>query len=271
MLDRTHRIPVHVVVALMAEGRPFVEAWGLESREREPFRIFEREDRRLVVSGIGGERSAAAVRHLGRRTSGPAVWLNVGVCGHATLPLGNARAVHRIVEAATGRAWYPPAVAPWPWPSVDLHTVTRPQLDYSEEVAYDMEAAAFVAEARELATAELVQVVKIVSDNRENPPRRFRPAEVADLVRPHVPAITELAEALGEVASGLTSDPIDEALYQEILVRGHFSVTRRRQLRELLRRTAALDIPIDPEELPQEAGAIVETIRRALKLTRPAL
>lgn len=261
------RPSVHCVVALLPEARPFLEHWKLSASETEPFRLFEGEYHRLVVSGVGPDRAREATRWLAVRYPDPrAVWLNVGSCGHPTLAPGEIRTAHRVVDASSGEAWYPPLIARSPWgASFDLRTVDAPERDYAEEVGYDMEAAGFLAAARPAATAELVQVVKIVSDNREAPARRLRPAELAGLVRRHVEAIDRFVEGLRALAAGLPTGREDDELLAVLTGKAHFTVSRRRRLRDLLGRARALGLVVDPEDLGEDADGMLRDLQRRIE------
>jgi hypothetical protein len=250
----------------MAEALPLVDLWRLERSQSEPFRLFEGEGRRLAVSGVGKERAAQATRWLAGPGIDPrTVWLDVGLCGHPSLSVGEIRAAHRVVDAVSGDAWYPPAVVPFPCGSMELRTVSRPERVYRDDVGYDMEAAGFLAAARKVATAELVQVVKVVSDNREAPPRGFRPSEVADLVRPHAPAVDRFVEGLRELATELPAKPEPDELFEALVARVHFTISRRRRLRDLLRRARALGLELDPATLGGDAERISDELRRRIE------
>ena len=263
------RPPIHCVVALLPEARALLDHWELEASETRPFRLFESGARRLVVTGVGRSRAAEATRWLAERRPDPrAVWLNLGTCGHPTLGLGEIRTAHRVLDVSTGETWYPAQVAAPPWrASIELRTVTEPELAYPEDAGYDMEASGFLTAARATAVAELVQVVKIVSDNRDAPARRLRPEELAALVRPHVEAIDRFVETLRDLASALPSGREDDALVAVLTGRTHFTVTRRRQLRDLLGRARALGLSVEPSELEGDAARILRALRRRIEST----
>lgn len=259
-------VPLHLVVALLPEARPLIEEWSLRPVSGSgPFRRFRGRGCRLVVSGIGREAAAEATGLLAAEAGpGPALWLNVGLCGHRDLPVGEIRIAHKVVNRTNDETFFPPRIVSSPWPPVELHTVDEPELEYGDDAAYDMEAAGFVPAARRFATAELVQCVKVVSDNRERPARRLRSAEIRELVEPALPGLRLLAGRLREAAADLSRSPLDRDLLDRVLERAHFTVSRRRILEKLLRRMGARGIPVSAGELEGDAEAILETLRRRL-------
>ncbi|MDX1632915.1 MAG: hypothetical protein R3234_13675 [Thermoanaerobaculia bacterium] len=259
-------VPLHLVVALMPEARPLIEAWSLRPEPGSgELRRFRNQRCRLVVTGIGREAATRGTEALTAESGkGPAIWLNVGLCGHRSLPVGEIRIAHKVVDREDGESLFPPQIVSSPWPPVELHTVHAPELEYADEVAYDMEAAGFLRPARSSATAELVQCVKVVSDNRERPARRLRDDEIRALMEPVIPGVRILVERLRKAASDLARDLLDRKLMDRILDRTHFTVSRRRSLEKLLRRMAAREIPVPVGELTGDAAEILETLKRRL-------
>ena len=91
------------LVALPAEARPLCQLFGLApSRHPSPFPTFVSASGRelLVVSGLGRNLGAAAAMHAYHELGGGAhiAWLNVGIAGHASHPIGSAWMVNQIIE-----------------------------------------------------------------------------------------------------------------------------------------------------------------------------
>ncbi|MCZ6727548.1 MAG: hypothetical protein O7A98_09385, partial [Acidobacteria bacterium] len=227
---------------------PLIAARRLRARpERTPWPLYVSRDdsEALVISGVG-RASAAAASGWVQGALGPpahAGWLNVGIAGHAEGPVGRLVLGHRIVEVATGRAWYPP-----PLPGVDLasetvFTVDTPELEYPEAGTYDMEASGFLAATDRWGSLELAQVVKIVSDTRDAPPSELDGERIRGLVESRMDEIGVVAGALTAVGEEVAERTAPPRGYEELSARWRFTATRRRQLRRLLERYWALAGP----------------------------
>ncbi len=129
-----------------------------------------------------------------------AAWLNVGIAGHSTLSVGSVRLAERIVEVGSGRAESPPALAGVEIATDALYTVDEPELRYLLMGLYDMEASGFLRAASRGVARELVQVLKIVSDNPSSPPSRLDRRTISQLVAGALGEIEQTVAALGELA-----------------------------------------------------------------------
>lgn len=249
---------INLVVALAVESRPLIEHFRLsEDRSAVGFRIFRKDDMRLIVTGRGRVSCAAGVAALacreagGSRASTARAWLNVGIAGHADLDIGVGVHALSVVEAATQHRWYPVQVAPLAGRGEALCTVDVPETGYPGPYVYDMEASAFCGTAARFATSELIQVYKIISDNRETGVESVEKHGVRDLMTRHLPAIEEMASALSGLAADVdaTRPRLDEL--ERMLNRWHFTASQQHQLRELLRKWETLggSAPLLDEEL----------------------
>lgn len=234
---------VNLVVALAAESRPLVDHFRLsEDRSAVGFRVFRRDGLRLIVTGLGRVGCAAGVAALGERRQddrAPA-WLNIGIAGHGRRAVGEGVHALRIIEAATGRCWYPPQVLEMPGQGETVCTVDVPETTYPESLVYDMEASAFYATALRYATGELIQVYKIISDNRESGVDSVDRQGVKDSIRRHLPAIDTIVSGLTGLAGDIDGAKPRLRELDHIITRWHFTVSQQSRLRELLRRWETL-------------------------------
>ncbi|MEM7166213.1 MAG: hypothetical protein AAF581_12155 [Planctomycetota bacterium] len=246
----------NLVVALFAEARPLIERLHLvEAGDAAPFRLFQGDGVRLVVTGVGRLQAAAACGYL-HRVGGSVrddAWLNVGVAGHATLALGSVRWVQSVREAADSSVpnrWFPQWVGAPLCAAAPLLTVDRP-VDFAAgtETAvddrlpselYDMECSAFMAVCSRVSSLELVHAIKVVSDNGASGTAEVTPARVTEWIRAALPVVERCVYDLRELASAqrrVLAAPSGEA---ELLQQHRFSVTQQRELTRLLRRWDAL-------------------------------
>jgi adenosylhomocysteine nucleosidase len=246
MLD-SEPAPTHlvgIVVALPCETRPWVARLGLERFDSgRVFETYRGEGFALVRTGIGKIRAAAGVAHLAAvlGASAPRSWINVGVAGHRDAPIGATFIAHKVSDAATRAAWYPPILGRRRTPTASVVSVDRLERDYPDDDLYDMEAAGFVPMAIAYTTAELVQVVKIVSDRRDDPPEELSAQRVECLVDGAFETIDRVISDLRDLAHEHARIDSEPPALRAIASTHRLSVTETRRLRDLLRRWSALD------------------------------
>ena len=236
---------MHFVVALLAEARPLIERFSLRGcAEHHAFSVFSNADGdiRLILSGIGKVRAAAATAYLHAVSgvSSRSAWLNVGIAGHTSLPLGSMVRIHRITDAASGRSWYPSRAIKAPCAGAELVCVDRIENSYHSEAVYDMESAGFYPIAARFTSAELVQCCKVVSDNLESPVDALRHDDVESLIAPRVPEIADIVSQLQaeeRCTAALMAEQPDIGAFTE---RWHFTVSQQHRLRKVLWRWSLL-------------------------------
>ena len=228
----------NLVVALQAEARPIIETLDLvQDRPAGIFPVYCNGDLSLVVSGIGRIHCAAAVTHLFHRTAQRVdqAWLNIGIAGHQQVPIGSVLLASRITEHASGRSWYPPYVLDVKLLRSPLVTVDKPERCYPDCCAYDMEAAGFYQIACRCSTAELVQSLKIISDNPGSD-LDLAVDEISLLIADQMSAIESAVRQLSDlshVVDTVRAPPDLSSLYLE---QWHFTVSQRHRLATLLGR-----------------------------------
>lgn len=229
------------VLAMRDEAQPLIEHLGLQRCKRKTlFPVYYTGDSWLTISGVGKTNAAAAVTELHHVTglARAGVWLNVGIAGHGDLSLGTLRSAHRITDAASEQRWYPPQVLLHDVASCALVSVDKPETDYPEDCLYDMESAGFYPAAARCSTTEIVQCLKIVSDNRVHGTERLSPDSIGELVAAHTVTVVNIAVALEEATRELRIDET-EAGVATLLARHRFSVSQQQQLIRLAHRLAA--------------------------------
>lgn len=237
---------VNLVVALAAESRPLIRHFRLsEDRSVAGFRVFRGERVQLVVTGAGRVASAAGAAALAASSGeGPPgampPWLNVGIAGHVGHEVGTGVHALSILEAATGRRWYPVQVLALPGRGEAFCTVDVPETDYAGSYVYDMEASAFFATAIRYSTGELIQAYKVISDNREQGVDTVEKHRVRDAITAHLETIETIVDGLSALADEVAATRPALGELDRILARWHFSETQRHQLRGLLRQWEVL-------------------------------
>ncbi len=244
------------VVALPAEARPIVDRFAMKQVAREgALRVYGVADGEpdisgpdpinLVVSGVGRAAAARAVDFADGYFKGSAApaWLNVGVCGHRDREVGSAWLTSSIEDGDSGRRWYPHPIKVEGLARHELRTVDRPESDYPDGSLYDMEASGFCEAALCASSVELVQCVKIVSDNLVEPAESVNAKKVTRLIEGRIEEITAAAAQLIDMAAEAGRSRAKPELLDRILGHWHFTQTERHQVERALRRLAALGDP----------------------------
>ncbi len=188
-----------LLTALPAEARPLVARLGLRSLDHGgPFRLWVGDSTALIVSGVGKTAAAAAVAHLRRRLSGSSIdgWINVGIGGHRSYPLGTSILASEVWDGASGERW--PVDIPFepPCRTDTVLTVERVERVYAEEAVYDMEASGFYEAALDGGHPGLVQVLKVVSDNKKSGVESLSGARVEQLLAARADTIEDLVSTV---------------------------------------------------------------------------
>lgn len=229
------------VIALQAEASCVIDFFALRRISPETlFPVYRNETMALVISGTGKTAAAAATAYLYSVINKipDAVWLNVGIAGHAKLDTGNGLIAHKITDTANGKSWYPPLLIDFGVDSANLVSVDIPETVYSENAAYDMEASGFYPIASRASTAEVVHCYKIISDNIHTPIRRMRANDINALIEPHMDSIKSIADRL----TALAPVTVEHGLFPLLSKRWHFTTTQLAHLKRLLQRYKALAI-----------------------------
>ncbi len=233
----------HIIVALPCEARPFIDYYRLHGVLDFPgFRCYVGDDVRLLVTGVGKVAAAAAVGACQGyfRNAPHQVWLNVGVAGHRELSLGSTVLAGKITDQATQRSWYPPLLCNVDLPVQEVCTVDVPETAYRDAMVYEMEASGFYATATHFATAELVQCIKVISDNSEQGVSGVHAAQVQALLAAQVPVIDALLARLTRMSREVAPDGELRALMQTFVERHRITAYQRRELEKSLRHFLAL-------------------------------
>jgi nucleoside phosphorylase len=267
---------ITVVCALTAEARPLLRRWRLPRIRERPFHLFATPRHRVIVSGIGAHACAAAVGYAAA-TQAPAthhLWINFGIAGHATATLGHTVIATRVSHVRAGDVWYPSLLVEPAWPGGDVLTHDQPVVEYPERHYCDMEASAFMAAASRVAPLDLVQVVKVVSDNRQHAPQAVDARLIERLVDAQLDAFENWLERwqtrLGELPQACA-----DALHDELLARWRYTHAERTQLMQLCTRWRLLGTPQLNAELAacRDAQALLACLRAivdALPLNLPS-
>jgi len=231
---------IFIYTALPCEAKPLIEHFRLKKDTTAlPFAVYCNQDICLTVTGIGKNAMAAGVAYSqARMPHEDPVLLNVGIAGHKHHALGSLFLIDKITDFDSQRNYYPPLVFTPPCLTCGIQTVSIPQVNYSETELADMEASAFYETAVRFTSGELVQCLKVISDNQLSPVDYINPKQASALIAAHIPAIEELIRELGRLTALITRP--EPKLFEELVQRYHFTVSEKLQLKNRLSRWAVI-------------------------------
>lgn len=233
----SHAPVITMIFALTCEARPWIDALKLKKSDARPFDLYTGDSIEVVISGIGSESMATVVGWIAGRSPRPRVWLNVGTAGHATRDLGELFLVHGCAASESGRAHYPPLVAAWTGSTDALLCVDHVSDQYPGGAAVDMESMPFFNAAMRFCNSELVQSMKVVSDNEQSGVEHLNSKRITELMQPHVDAVMRYAANLLSLVP--TAFSVTTVLDLESLRASH---SIKQQIQRALHQLAALDV-----------------------------
>lgn len=267
---------INIVCALDCEARPLIDYYRLRSVPgAQGFKLYRSEQIQLIVSGMGSIAAAVAVGYLAASTAGRnAAWLNVGVAGHASADIGSLFVAGKIMQHTGDYQAFPALLFHNNLPVSGLLTVDRVLPNYPQDIMLDMEAAGFFQTAIRFSPLELVQCVKIISDNSVQQHEQVNAKAVITLINTQMPAIDEMVKAMSCMQQQLQDPELDNWLVQ-LFSAVRFSQYQQRQVARLAQRWLAL-LPHKPlpdpafPELPQRnAASVLAELQQAVETVEP--
>ncbi len=188
-------VPVNLVMALPAEAKPVTRHFGLQ---RDPsateFPLYRGTGMALTVSGPGQAAAQRATEWLGSLVRNEAIWINLGIAGHPTRPVGQAVLADLVEDDATGEQWQTTPLPVPPCATDRAITLNNPDLNYQRNALVEMEAAGFFRAASALAAPGRIYCLKIVSDNRQNPAHGITGKRVSQLLEEGLATLESLLQ-----------------------------------------------------------------------------
>lgn len=176
-----------VFCALFCEAEALIAHFQLhKDNANTHFQVFGDAERelRVAVTGTGPVAAAAAVGSICTRygVGKNDMLLNIGTCAASDEPAGGIYLCHKLVEAATGRTFYPDML--YRHPFAEATVITRDTVWQGEAggtaertVLYDMEAAAVYQAGSRFVGPHRMQFIKLVSDHGAGASARSLPCK----------------------------------------------------------------------------------------------
>jgi adenosylhomocysteine nucleosidase len=237
-MDESQNPPnIFCYLALPCEAKPIVDYYRLKKNVNiHSFAVYSNDNICLTVTGIGKTAMAAGIAYtqaLFSPNSHP-IMLNIGIAGHKIYSIGSVFVIDKIIDADVERRFYPPLVFTPPCPTHSLVTISKPQVTYPNESLCDMEASAFYETSTRFTTSELIQCLKIISDNEASPSQNIQPKMVSELIAGHLSTIEKVLFELTALAKIAIEPELPE--FDSILKQYRFTVSEQIQLKKLLSR-----------------------------------
>ena len=233
---------INIVCALHCEAKPIIDEFKLSLVSDSVFPIFENGAKNqkvsLVVSGLGRVSTAAAMAYLFAKNKEQknVAWVNYGIAGHKNAELGSWINVNKITESSSGTNWYPSRFPKFDCLSSALITVDEPVSKYDSLALYDMEASAFMSLALKFSSVELIQVIKIVSDNEEHHLEKIDKQYVQNLLKDNMSPLIELIGILQDKHAEHERIYGDTEVFKSCLDKWHFTQYQKKELERLIQR-----------------------------------
>ncbi len=196
------------VVALHCEAKPVIDLYRLKkSSQHSAFDLYENDTMQCVVSGIGKTQAAEATAWVAalHHQQVSLCWINLGIAGAAEYVLGEIFRLSEITDQQSNQHFHPALACTGKLKSTSCISLDQPSNDYHPEAIYDMEASAFFATATHFSNPQLVQSLKIISDNRQQQTGYDKTA-VSNLIHNQMDAIDHFAQNLLRLKQQLIDD-----------------------------------------------------------------
>jgi adenosylhomocysteine nucleosidase len=255
------------VCALHCEAKPVIDYYRLKkSHDDNAFDLYLGDDMACIISGIGKVACAAACAWIAaRQAQQPSLaWINLGVAGAAEHSTGSLFSVTQVIDADTGQRFYPAPFGASKIAGSACETLSAPSDDYREDRLFDMEASGFMYSCLRFSSAELVQSLKVISDNRHEKTGNNRP-QVSLLIQQQISAIDAQAQTLLQLNEEVAALVPASAEWQRLTAMARFTQTQKNRLRVLWR--YLLNRNFDAEQLLQQhagqtADGIIESLQQ---------
>ena len=274
-------ITINIVTALNCEAKPLIDYYRLSKVNKKPFDFYTGQvnpvskqsvEMNLIVGGIGQLNTAMACGWLAAQSGlDRTIWLNVGIAGHKDSKVGRILRVCNVNDPITGFNHYPALTAKWNDDVSALMTSALPLSEYPEATLVDMEATAFFTAAGSCASSELVQSLKVVSDNQEESLERLNASLISQLIA------AQIEKIVGFINEMIKLFPVQSTFYEssKLIEHLHCTVSQRQQFIELTEKLQSLKAfsKLFQDEIKQADSMklVLQKLKQELTSIKPSL
>lgn len=183
---------LYFICAFYNEAKPIINFYKLKRvNENKFFQVFENENIKLIISGIGKINSAIATAHIVSKygISDEDIIMNVGICGSKNRKIGEAVLVNKIHDIETGKDYYPDILIKHKFKEGTLETFSKAVVDFVIKDICDMEGSGFFNASLKFFSPHQIQLVKVVSDHLDG--ARLTGEFVENLIEKNILAIDD--------------------------------------------------------------------------------
>ena len=227
---------IHLVVATNSEARPLIDLFKLKKKQLKQTFIYENQSISLTITGIGKVNSAIGVTetyfHYNQKKNN--IWINIGLAGHKDLKIGNICAANKITDNETNKDFFP-FTNGFHMQNQECLTVGTHEKNYCSKI-YDMESSGFYQTACKYSSHELLQIVKIISDNQYESIDFKNKEVVYNIITNHKKLINELCSFMLNLKRKIypINSEIIDIEFNNLVAKIKFTFTEREQIKALL-------------------------------------
>lgn len=256
------------VCALHCEAKPLIDFYRLKkSHDETAFDLYSNTDMACIISGVGKLNSAIATAWVAAKYSDcrSIAWVNLGIAGADNSAIGSIYSINQVLQADNDKSFYSPIMKASRMATASCITIDQERDDYHPRHLYDMEAAGFYQATTRFSSLELIQCIKVISDNNNHPRHRDRQA-ISDLIYGNIESIDQFSRQLIEINQGMIDRDIPEQDWALISGLASFSQTQKNKLRGLLRYLLNRQHPVDDIHRQLEQYSTAKAMIEALEL-----
>lgn len=229
---------IYYCMALYREAAPFIRRLNLKKcAEETHFQVFENDGYSLILSGVGELRAVAAVTYLltKRPPAASDLLVNVGICGSSGRARGSCWFCNKMIQARSGRTFYPDILLRHPFREASVTTVEK-AVDCGTEDLVDMEATGVYQAGQIFLQPHQMTFVKVVSDAADGTCVTGEQAET--LIGQYADRIIDWSDKVQKILNNEAARDFTAAEKEKMLsetAEHGLSVTQARKLRQLMR------------------------------------
>ena len=229
---------INFIVATLSEGQPIIDLFNLSNKRfTNKLTIYYSEQISLTVTGIGKLNCVISVvqTFYELKQERNNIWINVGLAGHKILQIGQVFGIRKIIDKSSQKVFFP-FNGKFDLPTQECITLDSIQNEYCSKL-HDMECSGFFQAASKFSTNELIQTIKIVSDNERSSIDFNDKKAIYRIISKHNKLIKKLCEYLKNLRKIVFSE-YDSQINQEfikIFKNSKFSFTETNQMKTLMK------------------------------------
>ena len=228
---------IHFLVATNSEARPLIDIFKLKKEKNlKQILIYANQKMSLTITGIGKINAAIGVTetyyYYNQKNNN--IWINIGLAGHKDFKVGSIYGINKIDDDETKKKFFP-FVNQFNLQNQECLTVGKQKKSYSSKI-YDMESSGFYQSACKYSSKELLQIVKIISDNKYGSIDFKNKETIYDLLINHRKLINDLCLFMLKLKHKIypmTKEAIDN-VFNKLFAKKKFTFTEREQMKALL-------------------------------------